>query len=190
MKKTIVFMIMLMISTSSFSQGTFFSIGPEIALPGSSYSLSRNAGTGFGGSLRVEAFLTNHISGIATIGYLGFAKAQPYPGTPTTTTKVKAIPVQVGVKIYFQEKKEMPKGGFFSAELGFMPTTTRFKYAVNPDFNFKESGFSCAPGIGYLIGNIEAGFRLQYNLSVSGFHIYYYNFRLSYAFVKKKKAKS
>jgi hypothetical protein len=191
MKKKIVFIIILMISVRSFSQKTFFSIGPELALPGSSYSLSTNAGTGFGGSFRFEAFLTNHISGMATIGYLGFAQKElPYSGTPPTTTRVKAVPVQIGMKYYVEGKKETSKGLFISAELGLMPTTTHFNYAVNPDFNFKETGFSGAPGIGYLIGNIEAGFRLQYNFTASGYKVYYYNFRLAYAFLKKKKVKS
>ncbi|MDZ4808341.1 MAG: hypothetical protein SGI96_08715 [Bacteroidota bacterium] len=67
-----------------------------------------------------------------------------------------------------------------------MPTTTHFDYAVNTDRDFKESGLSTALGIGYQLDNIEASTRLQYNLSASGFNVYYYNFRIAYTFIKFK----
>ena len=187
MKKIIFSPFLLIISAVSFSQKTIFSFGPELALPGPSSGLSRNAGTGFGGSLRVESSLGKHISGMATIGYLGFAQQElSYSGTPPTTTKVKAIPIQAGLKYYPKNIIETPKGFFISAELGFMPTTTHFNYAVNPDRIFKEAGLSAAPGIGYQLGNIEGSFRLQYNLAASGFNVYYYNFRIAYGFLKRK----
>jgi len=181
---------LLVMSTISYSQKTILSIGPELAFPGSSYSMSTNAGTGFGGSVRIESTWRKHISGMLTVGYLGFAEKElPFSGTPPTRTKVKAIPIQAGVKYYIQKINEPPKGFFISAELGLMPTSTHFDYAVNPDFDFKESGLSTALGIGYLAGIIEAGFRLQYNLTASGFDVYYYNFRLAYCFLKIKNKK-
>ncbi|MGZ5191166.1 MAG: outer membrane beta-barrel protein [Flavisolibacter sp.] len=179
-------LVILLTPEITFGQKTSFSIGGEIALPGSSSGLSMNAGTGFGGSLRVESSWSKHISGLATIGYLAFAQTHPYSTTPTTTSKVKAILIQAGLKYYPREKKESPKGFFISAELGIMPTTTHFTYAANPDLNFKETGFSCAPGIGYQLGHIESSFRIQYNLTASGFNVYYYNFRLAYSFLKRK----
>lgn len=186
MKKNILMMIVLIISVQSFSQKTIFSIGPELALP-NSFGLKMNAGTGLGGSLRVEFPRGKHISAIATIGYLGFAKKElPYSGTPPTTARFNAIPIQAGVKYYPNERKETPKGVFISAELGFMPTTIHFDYAANPDRDYKESGLSTAMGIGYQLGNIEAGFRVQYNLSNSGFDVYYFNFRLAFTFLKLK----
>jgi len=169
-----------------FGQKTFISIGGELALPGSSSGLNMNAGTGFGGSLRVESSWGKHVSGLATITYLGFAQAHPYSNTPATTARVKAIPIQVGLKYYPKERKITSKGIFISAELGLMPTTTHFTYEANPDLNFKETGFSVAPGLGYLLGNLESSFRLQYNLTASAFKVYYYNFRLAYAFLKRK----
>lgn len=186
MKKIILIMIVLIISVQSFSQKTNFSIGPELALP-NSFGLKMNAGTGLGGSLRVEFPGTKHVWGIVTIGYLAFAqKKLPYSGTPPTITSFKAIPIQVGVKYYPMEKKEMPKGIFISGELGFMPSTVHFDYLNYPDRDFKESGLCTAMGMGFQLGNIETGFRVQYNLSDSGFDVYYYNFRLAYTFLKLK----
>ena len=186
MKKIFIFFLLLIVSVKSFSQKTFFSLGPELALPGSSYSLSMNAGTGFGGSFRIESSWGKHISGMATVSYLGFSRAHPFSSTPSTTTRVKAIPIEAGLKFYLQERKEIPQGFFISAEVGLMPTTTHFTYTANPDFNFKETGVSCAPGIGYQLGTLEAGFRLQYNLTASGFNVYYYDLRLAYSFLKRK----
>ena len=187
MKKVILFSLLLIISVATFSQKTFFSIGPELAFPGSSKSLSDNAGTGIGGSLRVESVFGKRISGTATVGYLGFSEQElTLSGTPPTKTKVSAILIQIGTKYY---PKEALTGFFVSAELGLMPTTTRFDFATNPDRTHKENGLSCAPGIGYQMGNIEAGLRLQYNLSASGFNVYYYGFRLAYSFKKKNGKK-
>lgn len=186
MKKIIIFTMLFVLSATSISQKAFISIGPELAFPGS-FGLSRNAGSGFGGSIRVETYWSKHISGIATIGYLSFAQQElTYSGTPPTTAKFKAIPIQAGLKYYPMERKKTPKGFFISTELGFMPTTIHFDYVANPDLDFKESGLSCATGIGYQLRNIESGFRLQFNLTASGFDIYYYNFRIAYAFLKKK----
>ena len=186
---TICYLVILLTPEILFGQKFFLLLGGEIAFPGSSSGLSKNAGTGFGGSLRVESYWGKHISGLATMGYLTFPQKHPFSNTPTTTSKVKAILIQAGLKYYPKEKNETPKGFFISSELGFMPTTTHFTYATNPDFNFKETGFSYAPGIGYQLGNIESSFRLQYNLTASGFNVYYYNFRLAYSLLKIKNKK-
>lgn len=190
MKSILLFSVFLTLSVASFCQKTFVSIGGEIAIPGAGAGLKDMAGIGFGGSLRLESSWGKHTAGMVTIGYLGFAsKDDPFSGSPPTTTSVKAILVQVGMKYYLEERKETPKGMFISAELGLMPTTIHFDYAVNEDRDYKESGLSSALGIGYQLGNIESGVRLQYNLTASGFHVYYYNFRIAYAFLKGKKKK-
>lgn len=187
MKKILLFLSLLIFSTSTYSQKMIFSIGPELAIPRTSYGLKRNAGTGVGGSFRIESFLGNYVSIIGTVGYIGFAKKElSYSGTPPTITTVKAIPIQAGLKYYFKAVKETPKSFFASAELGVMPTTTHFDYAVNRDRDFKESGLSTALGIGYQLGNIEASTRVQYNLSASAFKVYYYNFRIAYGILKSK----
>jgi hypothetical protein len=180
----VIFFLISIYPTTIFCQNPFVSIGPELAIPGSSSGLEMNAGTGYGGSVRVESSWSNHLSGMLSLGYLVFGDATPY-STELTRTKVKAIVVQAGLKYYISKKIDDPKGFFISTELGLMSTNTRFTYEVYPPRNFKESGLSAAPGIGYLFRKMEAGFRLQYNLSASGFDVYYYNFRLAYAIRKK-----
>lgn len=169
------------------AQKTSISLGGEVAFPGSNSGLSVNAGTGYGGSLRIETIFGDHVSGLATIGYLTFGQKElSFSGSPLTSAKVEAIPIQIGLKFYPGKKKEPTKRFFFTTEVGFMPTTTHFEYATNPDYDFKESGLSVAPGTGYQLGKIETSFRLQYNLTASGSNIYYTNFRLAYTFQKKK----
>jgi hypothetical protein len=161
-------------------------MGPELALP-ASYSQSDNdRGTGFGGSFRVESSWGKHVSGMATIGFLKFALAHPYYNSPSFTKQINATIIQVGLKYYTQDRKERSNGFFISAELGSMPATNHITYTNGLKQNIKETGLSVAPGLGYLLKNIEFGFRLQYNLSETGYHVYYYDFKLAYAFLKKK----
>lgn len=179
-------MIILLSPTFLHSQKTFVSLGAELALPGSSESMQKNAGTGVGASARIESSWGKHISGIASLGYLGFAEAHPYSYTSLKATKVYAIIFQPGIKYYLQKKQERPRGFFISAEIGLMYTNTSFDYESYTDFTYDETGLSCAPGIGYQLGKIETGFRLQYNLTASGYNVYYYNFSVAYTFMKKK----
>lgn len=181
--------MLLIVSVVCLSQKFLLSIGGELALPGSSSILNMNAGTGFGGTFRIECAPFRHFSYEATVNYLTFSIAHPYSTAPETTTKVKAIPIQFGFKYYTNEIKEMPKHLFISLEAGIMPTITHFTYVANPDYNFKERGFSCAPGIGYLFGKIETDFGIQYNLAVSAFKAYYYNFSIAYIFFSGKRKK-
>ncbi|HTE28273.1 hypothetical protein [Flavitalea sp.] len=170
------------------SQQTFISLGGEIAIP-NSYGLNMVAGTLTGGSLRIESSFGKHIAGLATIGYLFSSKQHPFPSVPTTTSTYKVLPLQVGIKYYTKEKGVVRKGLFFSGELGLLFTTTNFTFASNPDDKRKETDLGFAPGIGYLIGKIEPSFRLQFDLSDSGFNVYYYNFRVAYAFIKNSKSR-
>lgn len=168
------------------SQKTFFSLGAELALPKKPESGITNLGTGFGVSARIESSWGKHISGMASLGYLGFAETTPYSNSPETKAKAYAIVFQPGIKYYLQKKEERPKGIFFSFELGLMYVNTAFDYATNPDNTLDYTDLSCAPGIGYQLGKIETGFRLQYNLGETGLNVYYYNFRIAYAFLKSK----
>jgi len=168
------------------SQHPFVSVGGEIAIP-NSYGLKMVAGTLMGGSLRIESAFGKHTAGLATIGYLFSTKQNPFPTEPNTTSTYKALPLQVGIKYYIKEKGLVQKGFFFSGELGLIFTTTHFTYATNPDNKRNETDLSLAPGIGYLLGKLESSFRLQYDLSDSGFKVYYYNLRLAYAFIKNNK---
>ena len=173
-----------------FSQKNYISLGPELALPGSSkkYLQGKDKGTGFGGSLRLESNWSKHVSGTATIGYLTFATAYPYSLSPTYSNQFKVLPVQFGIKYYSQEKKEtIPNGFFMSGELGMIFTTNHIHYTNDTEQDFKESGPSLALGPGYQYKNIEAGLRLQFNLVSSGFNVYYYDFRVAYCLKKNSK---
>jgi len=162
------------------------SIGAEL-VPGTTSNDRQIARTGFGGSFRLESAWSNHIAGMATIGYLSFAK-ENYQTIFISSTTVKAFPIiQVGLKYYTEERKQRPKGFFISTELGLFPKTIHYTYfGSKPDNRSNDSEFKLAPGVGYQLGNLELGFRIQYNLSGSFYSVNYYNFRIAYAFLKKK----
>jgi hypothetical protein len=189
MKKILLLTCLVAGSAVCIGQKFIFNIGPELAIPGGKdYGLKRTAGTGVGGSIRAELLFSQHCSIITTVGYLSFGEQEDeFSGTPPTTTKVHAIPIQAGIKYYIKKITEPVNGIFVSAETGFMPTTTHFDYAVSPDSDFKESGFTAAIGSGYQHKSLEAGFRLQYNLTASGLNIYYFNFRVAYGFSSGKR---
>ena len=180
-------LLTLFISMMANSQKTFLSVGPELALPARFDQSHNNIGTGIGGSLRLEASWSKHVSGIATVGYLSFEEASPFSTQPTFTEQLNTIIIQAGIKYYIKERIDLTKGVFFSGELGSMPTTNEITFTTGAKEKFKEGGLSLALGTGYQLKNIEASFRLQYNLAARGFHIYYYNFRLAYAFLREKK---
>ena len=171
---------------NGLSQQSFFSLGGEIAIP-NSYGLDMVAGTLTGGSVRIESSFGKHIAGMATIGYLFSSEQHPFPTAPATTSTYKVLPFQVGIKYYTKKKDLVRRGLFFSIELGLLFTTTQFTFESNPENKMKQTDLSFAPGIGYLIGKFEPSFRLQFDLSDSGFNIYYYNFRVAYAFIKNTK---
>jgi hypothetical protein len=166
------------------AQKTFFSLGPELSIP-KSFGLKMVSGTAIGGSFRLESSLSDHVSGMASIGYLASSEQHPYPSTPTTTSLYKLIPFQAGIKYYLRQRDRTPMGFYFSGELGILRTNVHFTYAVNPENTRKETDLGLAFGLGYLIRKLDAGFRLQYDLSDAGFNIYQFNFRLAYVFRKK-----
>lgn len=177
-------LLILFISMVANSQKTFLSVGPELALPARYDQSHNNMGTGIGGSLRLESSWSKHVSGIVTVGYLSFAEASPFSTEPTFTEQLNTVIIQAGVKYYIKEKIDLTKGVFFSSELGIMPTTKEITFTTGAKEKLKEGGLSLALGTGYQLKNLEASFRLQYNLTVRGFHVYYYNFRLAYAFFR------
>jgi hypothetical protein len=171
---------------TGLSQKAFISVGGEIAIPHSG-GLDMIAGTLTGGSLRGESSFGKHIAGLATIGYLFSSKQHPFSTAPATTSTYKELPFQIGIKYYIKEIGAVRKGLFFSTELGLLFTTTHFTYESNPENKIKRTDLGFATGIGYWIGKFEPTFRFQLNLPDSGFDIYYYNFRLAYAFIKNGK---
>lgn len=180
--KIFLFILLLFIPFLGHSQNTFLSVGGEIALP-STEGLSRVAGTGFGASLRLENAWGRHISGIATVGYLWFKSKEI--DFISATSRFKAVPVQIGLKYYPWDKYTF--GFFLSTEMGIM-TTTRQIFYQNADPALKRTHYdiSVAPGIGYKIGDVEPSCRLMFNLSDTGFNVYYLNFRVAYSFLKSK----
>lgn len=178
------YVAMLLLPAIVFGQKTFVSIGADLALPAHYEQSYNNRGTGFGGVFRVESSFGPHVAGIASIGYLSFAKADPF--SDGESHQLSALPVQFGVKYYIRKKNMTPEGFFFSGELGIMPTTEHITY-TNSEENFKETDWIVAPGVGYLLKNFELSFRLQYDLTKVGYHVYYYNFRIAYAFLKRGK---
>lgn len=181
------FAAMLLVPVIGFGQKTFVSIGPELALP-ESHKLPYNyKGVGFGGSVRLESFFNKQFSGIATAGYLSFAKTTPYLYEPNYNRQIDAFIIQVGVKFYLKPINENPTGFFFTGEAGLMPTSTHITYTNGSKQNRKENGLSVALGSGFQYKKIETSFRLQFNLSDNGYHVYYYNFRLAYALFNRKK---
>lgn len=181
--KVFLFSLLLFIPFFGHSQNTFLSVGGEIALP-STEGLRRVAGPGFGASLRLENAWGRHISGIATIGYLWFKPREI--DYLAATSRFKAVPVQIGLKYYFLDKSSF--GFFLSTEMGIMTTTRQVIYQ-NADPGLKRTHYdiSVAPGIGYKIGDVEPSFRLQFNLSDTGFNVYYLNFRVAYSFLKSRR---
>ena len=181
------FVTILLAPVIVFGQKTFISLGPELALPAHYNQSNNNRGIGIGGSVRLESSWDKHISGIATVGYLSFAKTNPLASYPTYTNQVNETVIQLGIKYYTKPKTVNPTGVFFTGEAGLMPTSTHITYTNGSKQNRKESGLSVALGSGYQYKNIECSFRLQYNLSAVGYHVYYYNFRLAYSFLNRKK---
>ena len=180
--KVLCFFSLMFSSLIAYSQTSFVSVGGNVVIP-TDDGIKRIAGTGFGGSLRLETSLGKHINGIVTVEYLKFAEKN----SPQNTVKFTAVPIQIGIKYYASRVENIPSGLFISGEVGTMPTTTHFTFVSgNPDRKFKESGLSVAPGIGYQLRKVEASFRPQFNLSASGYNVYYMNFRLAYALVKSK----
>ncbi|MBD0365768.1 MAG: hypothetical protein ICV53_06645 [Flavisolibacter sp.] len=170
------------VSTIACGQKTLISVGGNVVAP-TAFGIKRVAGTGFGGSLRLETSFGKHTYGMATVEYLKFAEKTSFQ----QTTKFTAVPIQIGIKYYAATKEEkVAKGLFVSGEVGIMPSTTHFTYTSGNKDKFKESGLSVAPGLGYQLGRVEASFRPQFNLSASGFNVYYLNFRLAYTILKKK----
>lgn len=166
-----------------YSQKNILSLGAEVAFP-QTEGLTMVAGTGLGGSLRMERSWGRHFSGMATGGYLWFLNKES--AFFSSTSKFWALPVQFGLKYYPVDKAVA--GLFFSAELGIMVNKREIIYhSFDPDVKRTYKDASVAPGIGYRFGNVEPSFRLQFNLSDAGFNVYYLNFRIAYIILKSKE---
>ncbi len=152
------------ITFSSNAQNTRISLGLEAAFPMGDFG--DGSGIGIGGTARVEFPLSDNIGLTGTAGYINFAgkEIELTPGFKAKTESGGAIPVQGGIKYYFNEAQE----GFYAhGELGihmFMAKVPEF------DANGIQTGtktetntnLSFAPGIGFHLANIDIGLRLQF----------------------------
>jgi hypothetical protein len=190
----LLFPILLMLFSNIVrAQNTLISLGGNYVKPGSNSGIDFYAGSGFGGSARIETSLGKHTYGMATVEYFQFSEKENYEfGNKVNTSNFSAMPLQIGLRHFIGTQEERLANGFFiSFELGVMPTKTHFTYTNgSPDFEYKESGLSVAPGIGYQISRVEASIRPQFNLAASGFNVYYLNFRLAYVVFRKFKEPS
>lgn len=188
--KLLLLIMLMLFSSIVWGQNTLISLGGNYVSPGSNSGIDFYAGSGFGGSLRLETSMGKHTYGMATLEYFQFAEKEYYEfGKLVNTSDFTAMPVQIGLRHFIGTQEErLAKGFFISFELGVMPTKTHSTYTNgSPDSEFKESGLSVAPGIGYQAGRVEASIRPQFNLAASGFNVYYLNFRLAYVVFRKFK---
>ncbi len=163
-------------SHSSLAQ---FSAGLDLALPMGNFS--DIASTGFGGSVRYDATISDKLGWSASIGYLSFSGKTYNVGNvsiPFGTTS--NIPVSGGVKYYFSEAGN----GFYGAvdlSANFLST---YVYTYNSGngggYNLSsvsQTNFGINPGIGYRLSNLD--FSARYN-AVGDFS--YLGIRAAYVF--------
>jgi hypothetical protein len=131
------FMIILLAPLFSWSQKkTFISVGGELAFPVGNYM--EVGKTGFGGSLRLEHIWSKKVSGIVTLEYISFSTNET---NQFMTQKFSALPVLFGVKYYTRENNSVPRGLYFSGELGFMGEfyTVHFVGGTIPEPEYHEN---------------------------------------------------
>jgi hypothetical protein len=161
MKKVILSLAVICIAgASAFAQGRF-SVGAEVALPQGDWS--DFVGVGIGGSVRYESAINDNLSWMGTAGYISFAEKDD------SGLKFSMIPVQAGLKYYFNESFN---GFYGAAELGIT-----FAKAEFAGVSASDSEFGFAPSVGYHLGNIDISARYQIISDAN-----YLGFRVAYVF--------
>jgi len=154
------------------------SIGAEMAFPGGDFG-SRNAGTGFGASVRYEYAANEYMSLTGNVGYLSFGKKSMETGFGVNTDYTSSIiPILIGVKYYLNGEDN---GLHFGAQLGL--SMLSMKYST-PAFDYqgttidavsntyKKSAFTYNIGIGYRVSHLdfEIGYYVfDYSISTPDF---------------------
>lgn len=165
-KVVITTVAVISLSAAAHAQNGRFSLGLEAALPMGDFG--DNAGTGFGASLRYEHPLADKLGLTGTVGYITFGKKTVDLGPfGKYEYKNSMIPVQAGLKYYFQEAQE---GFYVMAELGVhvfsakvtVPSYTLLGTTI-PESSSTDSktNLSYAPEIGYHLANLDFGVRYQ-----------------------------
>jgi hypothetical protein len=166
MKKTLLrltlFAAMIGTATIANAQGMRFSAGIEGAFPMGTFG--DGAGTGIGGSLRIELPIGDKLGFTGTAGYISFAgKDISVAGQTVTSDALGMIPVQLGLKYYFSEQQAGFYGHvmlgvhmFSTDEVDFDPNTgsSTTKSTMNTKFSY-------APEVGYHLANLDFGLRYQ-----------------------------
>ncbi|MEO6136939.1 MAG: outer membrane beta-barrel protein [Ginsengibacter sp.] len=140
MKKTILFMLVTMAAVStSFAQKegkTKFSIGPELAWatsnPLSDIPGNKGWGLGFGGSVQVEHFFQEKVSGTFYAGVIAFAGRSA--DNSSKNKGYTTVPIRAGINYYVGDRFHL------GAQLGV---------GINSWNDSKATAFSYSPQIGY-----------------------------------------
>jgi Outer membrane protein beta-barrel domain len=194
MKKTFVKIMMVSaacIALTAATTGTTqaqngrFSVGAELGMPMGDFGDA--AGIGFGGSLRYEYPIGDHIGIGLTAGYMIFGGKDGGPSW-------KMIPIQGMFKFYFSENQN---GFYAAAHLGVHSLKYDFEYTsytIDPvtfqlvPYTVSESvsatKLSYAPEIGYHLANIDLGLRYQL-IATEGSSTSYLGVRIAYVFGEK-----
>jgi len=166
MKKTLLrlTLVAVLIGTTAIAnaQGMRFSVGAEGAFPMGNFG--DVSGTGFGGSLRIELPIGDKLGFTGTAGYIAFAgKDITIAGQTVTGDGVGMIPVQLGLKYYFNEQQDGFYGHvmlgvhMFSTDAVDIDPTTGAS-TTKSEMNTK---FSYAPEVGYHLAKLDFGLRYQ-----------------------------
>ncbi len=169
MKKIILtFSFVVFALVAAFSQDGKFSGGLELGLPLG--TAADGVGIGFGLSARYEAPIQDKLNWFATAGFLSYSGKDfttNILGQPFTVkgSSLTLIPIQGGVKYYFQESDN---GFYGSGELGLF---------IASGSGSSETKFGFTPGIGYRLEKFDLSAR--YN-AVSDFNTF--GIRAAYIF--------
>src|SRR5882724_11483761 len=156
----VLFVAAIVSFSSTGAKAQEISGGLELALPGG--DLSDAVGTGIGISGRYEQGFGDKMSWLVDAGFISFAGKNSAPSVTT-------IPVQGGVKYYFQEQM---KGFYGLAEIGFHSSSGGGYSATN---------LSYAPAIGYHLEKFDLGLKYQV-INVSQGSASYIGIRVAYIF--------
>jgi hypothetical protein len=152
MKKTLLLAITLVMisAASSLAQGRW-SLGAELAFPQGDFADIVSTGIGISG--RYEAPINDHLSWMATAGYISYMEKNDYG------IKAWMLPLNGGIKYYV---KESFNGFWFGGELGLTIVGVKVDNGLfGEDYNDSETKLGIAPQIGYHISNLD--FSLRYS---------------------------
>jgi hypothetical protein len=181
MKKFLLAFLLLLLcnyagSNNQAGEDGRFSIGGELAAPTATFA--KQQGIGYGATMRLEAPVGNQTALMFTFGYLQITTHNP-PALNTfslDTGPSFLIPVQLGLKVYFQEQQSgfylMMNGGAHGYRGAIEDSTGghKIKFAV-----------SYAPEFGCHLENVDIGLRVQF-INTPDHITSYIGFRLAYVF--------